>query len=481
MNRFLKSKNEKIENARHPTPSEIYKMSAPSKTRWIYYFFGIIGVNVIIWTMSLFYISRAKTTYVSEWSINIPGLTSNANINLPNIGQATSQDYSAYSGSTYDPRENYKLIASSEQVLKAAAISINMPLEKFGNPRIKIVDNTTLMQFEMKGSNPEEAQKKSLALYRALEIKLNQLRKEEIAQQNQRLQVGIEDLRRKLKNSQEHLSLYKARSGLNSDEQLSNLAINIETLRKERAELAAQEQQASARVVELSTNLNLSSQEASDAFVLQADTLFQKYLENYNEAKAKMIVLSAKFLNDHPTVVAQQAEVDSSELALKNRAESLLKRPFNMANIDKLNFSNNESSGTKRSVLSEQLVTTLVEKQGLQAQVQALDKQITELENRLKILSQRQIVVEDLKRDVQVAEAVFSSTIARLDLAKSSISSSYPQTQITSKPSLPDEPAGPKKELVLLGAGVGSLLLTSGLIGLWLGSPRKTVTREYLE
>lgn len=449
-----------------PKPQTTYKESEIPKTRWTNYLLILLVANVGIWMASLFYLSKAKTTYVSEWSINIPGSGSNANINLPNIGQATSQDDSAYSGGTYDPRENYKAIASSEQVLKAAATAVNMSLKEFGKPRIKIVDNTTFMELEVKGSTPEEAEKKAIALSDALEARLTQLRREEISQQNGRLQAGIDDLRRKLKNSQERLSNYKAKSGLSSEEQLTNLATNIETLRKQRAELIAQEQQSKARFAELSSNLSLSSQDASDAFILQADTLFQNYLKNYNDAKTKLITLTARFLPDHPVVVTQKTELTSAEQALINRAEELLKRSFTMADVDRLNFGNNDTSGSKRTNFSEQLITANLDSQGFQAQVQALDREIGILENRLRILSQRQVVIEDLKRDVQISEAVFSSTIARIDLAKSNVSSSYPPIQILALPSLPKSPKGPTKEMVLIGTVVGSLFLSSGIITL---------------
>lgn len=465
MSLFIRSTRRELANLKDTNSLESNSVPPPKKP-WINYLIPIILTNTFIWTTAFIYITKAKTTYLSDWSINIAGLASNANINLPEIGQAISQDYSAYATASYDPRDNYKAIASSEQVLNTAATALNMSLKDFGEPRIKTVDNTTLMKFELKGSTPKEAQEKSRALYNALQLRLNQLRQEEIEQQNARLQKGIQVLQNKLKSSQQRLYKFKSSSGLYSNEQLTNLAINIETLRKQHAELMAQEQLNQGRASQLSTNLNLSSQQASDSFVLQADPVFQKYLQNYSDAKGKLINLNSKFSSVHPTIIAQKSELNLAEAGLVNRAESLLKRPFNTASIDKLNFTNNESSGSKRAVLSEQLVVASVDKQGLQAQIKALEQQITQLESRLKTLSQQQAVVEDLKRDVQVSEAVFSSTLVKLDLAKSSISASYPQIQVMSKPSLPDASTEPKKNLVLLGAALGSLLSTSGIIGL---------------
>ncbi|MEM6752918.1 MAG: hypothetical protein AAF630_08120 [Cyanobacteria bacterium P01_C01_bin.38] len=437
------------------------------KVHGVFYILALILVNAGIWSGAFMYLATAKSKYVSEWALNIPGSGSTSNINLPDIGQATSQNYSAYAGANYDPRENYKAIATSDQVLKAAARAVNMRPKKFGKPRIRIVDNTSLMKFEFKGSDPQTARRKSIALQNTFEAKLEQLRNEEISQQKLRLENGMEASRRKLKASQRRLSNFKATSGLSSEEQLQSLAVNIEELRRQRSELTAQQQQSQAQVSELSDNLSLSSNQASDAFVLQADQLFQNYLKTYSEANSELIKESAKLTQAHPTVINLRTEQQAAQTALLNRAQALLNRPISMALVNRLNFSNNESSGSKRALLSEQLVTTNVARQGIQAQVNALDTQIPQLEERLKRLSQQQSVMEDLKRDVQVAEAVFSSTIARLDLAKTSVSSSYPQIQILATPSLPDEASGPRKNLVLLGAGLGSLFFTSGIIGLW--------------
>jgi uncharacterized protein involved in exopolysaccharide biosynthesis len=482
MNPFLWFKgSEELVGAEYSNPPENYKQLPTSRKILPNLASRIAAANGAIWIAALVYLVAAQKSYVSDWSINIPSSSTNANINLPNIGQAVSQDSSAYSGTTYDPRENYKAVATSEQVLKAAAREVNMPLKKFGKPRIKILNNTTLMEFELQGATPQEAQQKSKALYNAVQAKLNELREEEIAQQNRRLQVGIDELREKLKTSQERLSKYKIKSGLSSDEQLSNLAINIETLRRERAESVGKEQQARAQLLELSNNLGLSSQEASDAFVLQGDTLFQKDLQSYSDAKSQLMTLNAKFSSSHPTVLTRRSELRAAETSLISRARVLLKRPVSIGTINKIIFGNTDASGSKRSDFSEELVTASVESQGLRAKVTTLDKEIAELEARLKMLSQRQSVIEDLKRDVQVYEAVFSSTIARMDLTKASVSASYPRIQVMSEPSLPENPAGPKKALVLLGALAGSALVTGGMIRLSQQRFVKEETRKHLK
>jgi len=436
--------------------------------RWQLYLILSLLANLAIWASALLYLQVKKPTYTSALSATLPGAGSAANVSLPNIGQASYESSSPYANSSIqDPRETYKVIATSEPVLKAAANQLNMSLESFGKPRIKILNNTTLMTFEFKGASPEEARNKSLALLQALQAKLNQLRAQEVIQRDASFQSALSVSQKKLEMAQKNLSTYKAHSGLNSNDQLKELSENIEQLRRQRAEIIAQQQQASNRLRQLSSTLNLSVQQATDAFILQTDQIFQQNLKDYSEASANLDVLSSKFLPNHPTVIAEKAKRDAAQTALLARSQSLLGYPVSQATLKQFNLSSTKSDAARESLFRE-LVGIQADQQGLKAQAQEVNRQITQLEGRLKTLAQREITLDDLKRNMQVAEAVFSSTLTRLDLGKSNVFGSYPLMQILSEPTLPDTPSSPKKQLVFLGAGLGSLFLTSGLVSLWL-------------
>jgi len=446
----------------------------------IYLILGLV-INGGIWAAALFYLKVKEPSYTSEIVISLPGSESSSSVNIPGIGQAYSQNPSAYTNTTAkDPRENYKFLVQSGSVLKAAANQLNMKAVDFGKPKIKVVDSTTIMRIEIEGDSPEEAQKKSLALYEALEAKLAQLRKQEVDQQDVVLQASLASAEKKLKEAQKNLSNYKAGSGLSSNEQISALTNNIEQLRRQRAEVLAQQQQANGRLRQLSNNLNLSAQQASDAFILQTDPLFQKSLQDYSESSAALVALNAKFLPNHPAIIDETAKRDAAQAALINRARSVLGRPISLTSIGELNLSNTQSSASARTSLSQDLVTAQSQQQGFEAQAKALDIQIAQLEARLKVLAQEETILDAYKRDMQIAETVFSSTLTRLDLSKSNIFASYPQLQILSEPTLPQNPSSPKKLYVLLGAALGSIFCTNGLVLLWLRQ-RKTSIPKRLE
>ncbi len=442
--------------------------SIANRGRWPVYLLLGITTNIAFWGSALFYLKVTPPIYTSSSAINLPGAASNANVSLPGIGQASYENSSPYAiGSSQDPRENYKFIAESQPVLEAAAAKLNMSLGQFGKPQIKVLVNTSVLTIEFKGGSPEEARNKSLAFYEALEARLNQLRTQEAIRRDVGFQKGLTSSQIKLQIAKRRLSDYKARSGLNSDDQIKNLTTNIEQLRRQRAEIVAQQQQATTRLKELSTNLKLSAGQATDAFTLQTDQIFQQNLKNYSDASAAMVILEAKFLPNHPTVVGEKAKRDAARVALLARSQSLLGQPVSLETLKQINLNGTNSSAAKET-LFQQLVTVQADQKGLSSQAQSMDKQITELESRLKNMVQQESQLDALKRDMQVAEAVFSSTLTRLDLGKSNSFGSYPLTQILAEPSLSSSPIEPKKAYVYLGAGAGSLLSTTGVLLLWL-------------
>ena len=465
-----------IEISEYPGKSN---KSVANQGRWSHYLLLGLATNVVFWASALFYLKVTPPIYTSSSAINLPGAGSNANVTLPGIGQASYENSSPYSSSSsQDPRENYKFIAVSEPVLKAAAAQLNMSLGEFGSPRIKVLDNTSFITVEFKGASPQEAQNKSLAFYKALERRLNELRVQEAIRRDVGFQTGLNSSQRKLRIAQKRLSDYKATSGLNSEDQIKDLTTNIELLRRQRAEILAQQQQATSRLRELSTNLKLSAPQATDAFTLQTDQIFQQNLKNYSEASAALVVLESKFLPNHPTVVAERAKRDATQEALLTRGQSLVGRSVSLTDLKQLNL-NSSNSGSAQETLLQQVVTVQADQKGLTAQAQTINEQINLLENRLKKLVLQESNLDALKRDMQVAEAVFSTTLTRLDIGKSNIFGSYPLIQVVAEPSLSNSPTSPKKSYVYLGASLSSLFSTIGLILLWLGDrKRKNLKRE---
>ncbi|MDV2992669.1 MAG: hypothetical protein N4J56_002323 [Chroococcidiopsis sp. SAG 2025] len=455
------------------TISRPFPKSRLQQVHWSPYLLIGILANAAIWCSALAYLKLKAPTYMSGWAVNVPGTAAQARVSLPEIGQTSLDSSSPYSISTQDPRQNYKFLAESDAVIQIAATQMDMTPQEFGKPKVRIGDSTSIIEFQMTGDNPEEARDKSYALYRAIQARVNELRVQEFIQRDASFQSALSSSQRKLEMAQKRLSDYKAISGLNSSDQLKALSDNIEALRKQRAEIVAQQQQSSSRLQQLAANLNLSEQDAANAFVLQTDQIFQQNLKNYSETSANLVTLSARFLPDHPTIVAEQNKRDAAAKAMLVRSESLLGRPVSQDLIQQLNL--NTSNGSARENLFQALVDAQAENRGLQSQAKETEQQILQLENRLRTLSQKETTLEALRRELQVSEAVFSSTLANLDIIRSNAFGSYPLLQIVAEPNLPKSPSSPKRMFILLGATGGSLFVSAGILAFWLRQRRMTM------
>jgi uncharacterized protein involved in exopolysaccharide biosynthesis len=445
-------------------------LQRPTENSWKYYLSLIIFSNIAIWAITLLLYNSAPRQYTSQWTAILPSTASSTNVNLPGIGNTSTQQTSPYSNMTEDPRENYKYLAESEPVVKAAASALKMDEKEFGKPQIEIIDNTTLMNFQMTGETPSQAQSKATALYRALELNLNKLRNREMIRQEEEFQNGLAGTREKLARAQKRLSAYKLASGVASGDQVTQLSSSVENLRSQRAGIVSQWRQTSAQLGQLSKTINLSTGQAANAFALQADQQFQQNLKDYSDASTNLSVLNSQLGSSHPQVLNERAKQEAARSALLSRSRALLGQSLSTGDLDRLSLRSGSGQGGSgaREDLFKQVVTTQVEQQGLARQVQELDTQIQQFEDRLSGLTQKQATLAELERDVKISEAVFSSTLAKLDINRIDPLSAYPRFQTFTEPSIPESPSSPNTLLVLVGASLGSILVTAGLILLWL-------------
>lgn len=427
-------------------------------------------VNALFWGIAFYFLKDSPRVYTSHWSVMLVGSNARVSVNSA-VNSASAGTGGARSellpSQDQDIKESYKIIATTDEVRKAAAAKVGMTTDQFGEPAVNAINGSTLVNFEIPGSTPEEAQNKARALHEALQERLNQLRIRQVAEQEAGFENSLSAARKKLEAAQFRLSDYKMSSGLTSQEQVDQLAASIEALRRSRAEIVAQQQDAAVRARQLSAEVNVTAGLAGDAFVLRADPLFQQYVQDYSQATANLTTVSAKFGPNHPIVGQATVKQAAAQTALQERAQALLGRPVNATAIARLNMGSDEQTSTAREDLFKSVVTSEVEQHGLAARVREIDRQLADLEKRLNALAQRRSMLEYLNRDMQIAEAVFSSTLAGLDARKIDVFGSYPPMQIVAEPSLPDDAVLPRRRPLLMTAAIASLIATPVLFGLW--------------
>lgn len=424
----------------------------------------LIGlVNALIWMPACLYLLLTKSVYTSKWALILPSQGIATSLNLPEIGQATSSAGPGISGSTHDTRANYEYIFASDHVLAHAAKLSRLSPQEFGKPRIRLIDNTTMMQFEVTGRSPVDAQRKSLALYQAAQARLGELRDLELREREIPAELTLLSVQQKLKEAQQKVTNYKLGSGLSSSDQVKDLSGSIEQLRRQRAEVLAGELSASRRLAQLSLSLGLTPPQAADAFQLQVDQVFQQHLKDYSDATSSLRLLTGKFGSRNPRVIKESNKRDSALQNLLLRSRHLLGKNMPLSVISKLALSTSVSTSGRDSLL-QSLVTVQADQRALDGQASALDTQIRTLERRLGGIAKPLSTLESLLRNEQIAQAVFASTLAKLDLGRGDLYSSYPLVQMAVQPTLATEPSTPKTGFVLGGALLGSILSSLGLL-----------------
>jgi DNA-binding NarL/FixJ family response regulator len=126
-----------LQNVQPQTRLSVLKRKPRSKK---FYLTILLLGNLLIWGVSLAYLQLKKPSYQSKWAIALPSSNSSTNIDIPGVGQASSESESPFNSDFSDPRENYKYLASTEEVIENAAKKLAIPVEKFGEPEINTPD-----------------------------------------------------------------------------------------------------------------------------------------------------------------------------------------------------------------------------------------------------------------------------------------------------------------------------------------------------
>lgn len=436
--------------------------------------YSILCVLVIglMWLPSIAYLKVAKPSYTSKWTLNLPGTGVSSSVNLESIGTASTSSTSPYGSHTINPATNYKQIAESDSVLELAAKKMHLTKEEFGKPRISLIDQTTMIFFEMKGKTGEQAQQKSYAFYEAFESILDDLRHDEIRRREESVRKMLSGAQEKLKKASAALLKYQTESKVISSDQFNQFTSYLEDIKIKLLDLKAEQSGLVGQRNQFVKNLNLNAKEASYALMLQADSVFLENFKRYAQADALLAKQLLKMDENHPEVIKVHNEVKAARQKIIDRIKLLI----GQRNPDLLNRLMLSSDGT-RGALFEKLITLDTQIQGNTDKIAVLEAQFITMTERLQKDMQSAAVLDDLKRDHQIAEVVFTSALARIDTGKTDIYASYPLIQMMTPPNTPIKPTSPNKKLVVAGSAGGTIFSVIGMLIVW---SRKKLLRKIL-
>ncbi|RYH00787.1 hypothetical protein EU805_16860 [Salipiger sp. IMCC34102] len=423
--------------------------------------FAILG-SALIWAPITGYLKTAPLKYKSSTSLILPGSGASASLNLNGIGQASTSANSAFSSNAVSPTETYKRLLNADRILAAAAESLGIDQPALGRPRVELVDQTSLIHFEMTGGTPEEAQARGNAILTAFFEELDALRTDEVNTRQDSSLQAISDYRDSVGGTRAQISSLQGSTGLISVKQYEVLIDRSLALETEVRSHAAALAEAEAGVSALSEQLGLDPETAAKTLKLYADDTYLALLDEIARFEAEHAEASAQFGQAHPKVVAARDGRDTA----RNSALQIASATTGL-DIDTVATLDLAPQGVRADLLSE-LVRKDVDRRGLLEELTTLEAQYSEGKADLDRKAAAAAQLQDLERDFQVAEAVFASAIARTQSSKSDVFASYPLVQVLENPSLADRPSSPNRKLAIAAGIAATLMMLMALAMGWI-------------
>lgn len=440
----------------------IIRDGLPSAGRYKRYLVALAGPFALIWGTTLIYLLVAPERFDSRMTLILPGTGVGGSLNLDFIGQATTNTASAFSNPSLSPTENYKRLLTSDIILRDAARRSNDLEDDFPAPTVKLIDQTNLIEVEIAASDPKLAQKRMQALQAAFVSALDTLRKDEAAARESADAKRIDELEAKVDDAQKALLDFQGETGLVSQDQFNGRITEFDRLKASERDRRVQLAESSADHGRLAASLDISLPHARMAMRLKADPEFRNLLTSYSSVASQLAESSATLGDAHATIEELSAERDSLRMALAKRGSAVTQT----SNEQILSFTDLAVSDTRESLFAA-LIERDADGAGHRAALAELHRQIAGKDEDANRLVGQASRLADLSRDLRVAEAVFSSALARLDTNKSDPFASYPLVQTLEAPSLPRARSAPSPILAVAGAFGASLFTLLGFLLLW--------------
>ncbi|OXT00631.1 hypothetical protein B7H23_11055 [Notoacmeibacter marinus] len=430
------------------------------------YVFTIGGLVGAIWVPIALYLQFAPVSYTSSISLILPGTGVSSSVSLSEIGQASTSANSSYSSSSISPTVTYQKLVQSGRVIRRAAGLSGIEEAAFGRPRVKLVDQTSLMEVQMKGRTPDAARQRSEAVLSAFLAELTSLREDEIQRREASTTDTVGKYQEGVNAIRDRISALQSKTGLSSKEQFDGIVLAKETLLSQVAEGEAQLRDTARTVSTLARLLGITPDAAARTIKLHVDPQYAMLSKSLADETAKLASLARLYGPRHPEIVSVRDRHSGLQSQLVERAVRVTGLP-----ADQLRDQVERAADGERGALLSRLVSEVARRDGQKARLVALRTELANAQSRVIDLIGVASELDKLNRDYKVAEAVFTSALARLNASKTDIFASYPMVQIAEPPSLPLEPSSPNRLLAILAGIVATLFATMGLVLSWLRRP----------
>lgn len=414
------------------------------------------------WLLAAGYYWLTPVSYVSKWTLILPVANSSSSVSLDTIGQTSTTPGQTFGSVSLSPKVIYKEIVDSEQVRRAAAASIGLEVSKYGRARVRLIDETSLMLFQIGGRSPDEAQKKAQALIAAFNQQLDVLRRDEVERRGAIVRESLKHYQASLDATRERILELQRSSGLLSINQFNEAVSSTELIRRKLADLRSELQKLTSQQAVLVDRIGVRPAAAAAGLKLAADPSFARLATAYAESNTQLHEHGRMFGPGHPARTTQLLKLDGAIAELEQLAGRIgvdvgedLRRLVLLAN------------SSHQADLLHALVANEAQIEGRRREIATLEGEVGRLDAEVQRMSGVAARLEYLKKDHLLAEAIYTSAAARLDINRTDLYSSYPMVQVLAEPDLPMERSQPQLLLAIVGGLAGTILILMAWGAAW--------------
>ncbi|RBP51419.1 hypothetical protein [Arenicella xantha] len=390
--------------------------------------YRLLGIFIAIVVMLALYLSLAAPSYKTSWVMLLPGTERGSTINLDNLGEARSSGANAYGSVSISPKNTYKEIALSDAVIKQAATEYGVEAYAFSKPRITLIDQTPAMQFTLKGESKEELAYRAKLYNRIFHSVLDQLRDNEIERGYEGVEDNLADAKARLSKARLDIVQFQSNTSLISEDQLKRWVSDAEELRSKGTTTSIELASAEASLKSRLQQLGITQKQAEALLITQSNPELATTLDSLSVKLAEQSSLHTTYGAANPLRTAIDREVSG----LAKRVRTLLS---DVPNLNRLNnkqlYALASPSNAKNIQITNNLITELA---SLKAQSASIADNFERYLARVSDHAEDAATLADLQRSHQIAEAIFSSALAKLDTNRLDIYATYPLTQLLTEP-----------------------------------------------
>ena len=292
------------------------------------------------------------------------------------------------------------------------------------------------------------------------------MRADEIRHRADSARAPIAEYERSVEVIRKKISALQTKSGLVSVKHYNQMVDDLAELETHLRNTEARLEQTRDEVAGLEQALSVGPKSAGLTLKLHADAEFQQLADAMAAASAALAEVRGKYGERHPEVVAARKALSGARSRLYGRATAVTG-----LNSKQLDERVDMSPTGERGRLLAELVRASAKRDGFEAEHAVLMVGLMERREEMNRLMPVASRLDDLNRDYQVAEAVFTSALARTDTKKANIYGSYPLVQVLEDASLPSEPSSPRRKLAIVAGIAASVFLFIAFLLAWMRRP----------